>query len=47
MSTPTTTPFPLHAQLRRVLCVTAMAWGRGAPPLRPPPAPPPPRVCHS
>ena len=39
MSTPTTTPFPLHAQLRRVLCVTAMAWGLGAPALRQRPAP--------
>ena len=33
-------PFPLHAQLRRVLCVTAAAWGLGAPQrralLRPP-----------
>ena len=24
---PAPMPFPLHAQLRRVLCVTATAWG--------------------
>ena len=24
---PAPMPFPLHAQLRRVLCVTAAAWG--------------------
>ena len=24
---PSPMPFPLHAQLQRVLCVTATAWG--------------------
>ena len=31
---PAPMPFPLHAQLRRVLCVTAMSWGLSAPQLR-------------
>lgn len=28
---PAPMPFPLHTQLRRVLCVTATAWGLSAP----------------
>ena len=27
---PAPMPFPLHAQLQRVLCVTASAWGLSA-----------------
>ena len=30
MSAPTSTPIPWQTQLRRVLCVTAMAWGLAA-----------------